>query len=76
ELKKKSPDAFALYQKHFEDLGSKNAPVDAKSLLRNRMPQLDAKSMLRNDLNRMRDEAVDNPQLRDTIQQMIDNINR
>ena len=61
ELKRKFPDAFRLYEKHLEEANGFNAQPDATALLRK-------------ELRRFRDENANNPQLRNLIERMMQNV--
>ena len=65
ELKKKSSDAYEMYQKHM----GKSFMGGANS----RTGHPDANTLMQQQLRKMLDDNADNPQVRDMIQRMIEN---
>lgn len=61
-LKKKSPYAYKMYEKHLGDHANGNESESTK--------------LLRDNLNKLRDENADNPQLKSLIEMMLQNVGK
>ena len=66
ELKKKSPDAYRLYEKHVQAAKGAKAPQGAP----------DAQELLRADLIKLRDENADNPQIKNLVEKMLQDLDK
>ncbi len=77
ELKKKSANAFKLYEKHLKKPDAQRQGADPKALLRgNFEARPNASDLLREKLKEMQNEKQVNPRIQDLIQRMLREIDK
>jgi Arc/MetJ-type ribon-helix-helix transcriptional regulator len=77
ELKKKSAEAFRLYEKHLNKPAARKGGADAEDLLRGKLEEgPSASDLLREKLDEMRTETSDDPRLQGLIDALLKELDR